>query len=125
MITRDAGARLRYLATLYPVVSVTGPRQSGKTTLCRATFPDHPYVSLEPLDVREFAIADPRGFLASLPRGGQRFHRSDGATGGGGRRGKGEARRDLSGDLWWEHGAVTRGNGDCAVATDSHHPMAR
>ncbi len=69
MITRDAGARLRYLATLYPVVSITGPRQSGKTTLCRATFPDHPYVNLEPLDVREFAIADPRGFLASLPRG--------------------------------------------------------
>lgn len=54
---------------MYPVVSVTGPRQSGKTTLCRAAFPQLPYVSLEPLDVREFAVADPRGFLASLPNG--------------------------------------------------------
>jgi predicted AAA+ superfamily ATPase len=47
-----------------PAVAVTGPRQSGKTTLCRASFPDHEYVSLEPLDVREFAATDPRGFLA-------------------------------------------------------------
>ena len=54
MIIRDAAVRLRDLARFYPVVSVTGPRQSGKTTLCRATFPDLPYVSLEPLDVREF-----------------------------------------------------------------------
>lgn len=50
-----------------PVVAVTGPRQSGKTTLCRATFPDHAYVSLEPLDTREFASTDPRGFLAAYP----------------------------------------------------------
>lgn len=46
-----------------PVVAVTGPRQSGKTTLCRAAFPDHGYVSLEPLDVRGYASDDPRGFL--------------------------------------------------------------
>ncbi|MEX2583926.1 MAG: ATP-binding protein [Gemmatimonadota bacterium] len=45
-------------------VAVTGPRQSGKTTLCRATFGEHQYVSLEPLDTREFAVTDPRGFLA-------------------------------------------------------------
>lgn len=44
-------------------MAVTGPRQSGKTTLCRAVFPDHAYVSLEPLDNREFAKSDPRGFL--------------------------------------------------------------
>ncbi len=69
MITRDAATRLADLARYNPVVSVTGPRQSGKTTLCRATFPGLPYVSLEPLDVREFATADPRGFLASLPNG--------------------------------------------------------
>lgn len=69
MITRDAATQLVQLARFYPVVSVTGPRQSGKTTLCRATFPGLPYVSLEPLDVREFATADPRGFLASLPNG--------------------------------------------------------
>ena len=46
-----------------PVVAVTGPRQSGKTTLCRSAFPEKPYVSLEPLDVRDFAASDPRGFL--------------------------------------------------------------
>ncbi|MBU6366057.1 MAG: ATP-binding protein [Gemmatimonadetes bacterium] len=69
MIPRDAATRLAELARYYPVVTVTGPRQSGKTTLCRATFPALPYVSLEPLDVREFATADPRGFLASLPAG--------------------------------------------------------
>ena len=69
VIPRDAASRLAELARFYPVVSVTGPRQSGKTTLCRAAFPHLPYVSLEPLDVREFATADPRGFLASLPDG--------------------------------------------------------
>jgi predicted AAA+ superfamily ATPase len=47
-----------------PAVALTGPRQSGKTTLCRAAFPDHRYVSLEPLDVRDYAVSDPRGFLA-------------------------------------------------------------
>ena len=52
-----------------PVVTVTGPRQSGKTTLCRAAFPDKPYVSLEPLDAREYAVTDPRGFLAEIPDG--------------------------------------------------------
>jgi predicted AAA+ superfamily ATPase len=45
------------------VVTVTGPRQSGKTTLCRAVFPDKPYVSLEAPDVRDYARTDPRGFL--------------------------------------------------------------
>lgn len=69
MIARDAASRLVELSRHYPVVSVTGPRQSGKTTLCRTTFPTLPYISLEPLDVREFAMADPRGFLASIPGG--------------------------------------------------------
>jgi uncharacterized protein len=69
MIPRDAASRLADLARFYPVVSVTGPRQSGKTTLCRAVFPTLPYVSLEPLDVREFATSDPRGFLAAYPKG--------------------------------------------------------
>ncbi|MCU0616689.1 MAG: ATP-binding protein [Gemmatimonadaceae bacterium] len=69
MILRDATPRLLELAGYYPVVSVTGPRQAGKTTLCRAAFPSLPYVSLEPLDVREFALQDPRGFLAAYPDG--------------------------------------------------------
>ncbi|MCE7939110.1 MAG: ATP-binding protein [Chloroflexi bacterium CFX6] len=69
MIARNLEASLRAAATYYPVVTVTGPRQSGKTTLCRATFPDKPYVSLEPLDARDFARADPRGFLAQYAAG--------------------------------------------------------
>ena len=64
MIARTLGPRLLRVARRMPVVAVTGPRQSGKTTLCRASFPDHDYVSLEPLDAREFAETDPRGFLA-------------------------------------------------------------
>ena len=64
MISRTLEKKLHELSGYYPVVVVTGPRQSGKTTLCQMTFPDTPYVSLEALDIREFAIADPRGFLA-------------------------------------------------------------
>jgi predicted AAA+ superfamily ATPase len=53
----------------YPVVTVTGPRQSGKTTLCRATFPESAYINLEAPDTRAFAQEDPRGFLATIPNG--------------------------------------------------------
>jgi predicted AAA+ superfamily ATPase len=52
----------------YPVTTLTGPRQSGKSTLAKATFPDYEYVSLEDLDVRLFAQNDPRGFLETYPR---------------------------------------------------------
>lgn len=69
VIPRDAASYLTALARHYPVVTVTGPRQAGKTTLCRATFPELPYISLEPLDVRESAVVDPRGFLAQFPDG--------------------------------------------------------
>jgi uncharacterized protein len=69
MIERNLGASLRQAAAHYPVVTVTGPRQSGKTTLCSMTFPDKPLVSLEPLDRRRFARDDPRGFLTEF-RGG-------------------------------------------------------
>lgn len=64
MIPRTLAPLLVQAANTMPVVAVTGPRQSGKTTLCRATFPDYAYVSLEPLDNRDFAASDPRGFLA-------------------------------------------------------------
>lgn len=64
MIRREITPVLRRLFEQYPVVTVTGPRQSGKTTLCRETFPKLPYVNLEALDQREFAERDPRGFLA-------------------------------------------------------------
>jgi hypothetical protein len=63
MIERLITQQLQGLFTQYPVVTITGPRQSGKTTLCRATFPNLAYVNLESLDNREFATEDPRGFL--------------------------------------------------------------
>ena len=51
----------------YPIVTLTGPRQSGKSTLLRTSFPDYQYVSLEDLDMRLFATEDPRGFLTNYP----------------------------------------------------------
>jgi predicted AAA+ superfamily ATPase len=65
MIKRVLHDRLQAAARQMPAVAVLGPRQSGKTTLCRAAFPEHDYVSLEAHDVREFAGSDPRGFLAT------------------------------------------------------------
>jgi hypothetical protein len=70
MISRDLERQLLEAASRHPVVTLTGPRQSGKTTICRATFAGKPYVSLEPLDQRDFALTDPRGFLKQLSRGG-------------------------------------------------------
>jgi uncharacterized protein len=67
MIVRTLETALRKAARVSPAVAVTGPRQSGKTTLCRSTFPESAYVSLEPLDTREFARTDPRGFLRTYP----------------------------------------------------------
>ena len=69
MLKRAAAAALRRLARYYPVIALTGPRQSGKTTLVRATFPRKPYVSLEDPDTREFAERDPRGFLGQFRSG--------------------------------------------------------
>jgi predicted AAA+ superfamily ATPase len=69
MIPRSAAPLLDELRTGYPVITMTGPRQSGKTTLARAAFPEKPYVSLETPDEREFAATDPRGFLARWPNG--------------------------------------------------------
>ncbi|MBN1944526.1 MAG: ATP-binding protein [Bradymonadales bacterium] len=64
MIDRTMHDTFRSAVERYPVVTVTGPRQSGKTTLCRMAFPSYSYVSLELPDVRSFAQDDPRGFLA-------------------------------------------------------------
>ena len=69
MIDRTIEPVLKDLAAKYPVVTLTGPRQSGKTTLCRKVFPDAPYANLESPDTREFAATDPRGFLAAYPAG--------------------------------------------------------
>ncbi len=53
----------------YPVITITGPRQSGKTTLAKLAFPDVPYINLEDMETRSFALEDPRGFLNSYPNG--------------------------------------------------------
>lgn len=63
MIKRELEGSLLNDAKKVPVIALLGPRQSGKTTLAKATFPNHRYVSLEDLDRREFASNDPRGFL--------------------------------------------------------------
>jgi predicted AAA+ superfamily ATPase len=64
MIERLLQPRLLDLATRYPVLTLTGPRQSGKTTLSRMAFPDLPYTSLENPAQRDFAQEDPVAFLA-------------------------------------------------------------
>ena len=69
MIQRNLSPKLKKVASWYPIVTVVGPRQSGKTTLCKQVFPDKPYVSLEALDLRRQALEDPRGFLAEHPDG--------------------------------------------------------
>jgi len=69
MIVREITQELLESAAEYPVVTILGPRQSGKTTLSRMTFPDKPYLSLEDPDIRIAAEQDPRGFLGQLDQG--------------------------------------------------------
>jgi predicted AAA+ superfamily ATPase len=66
MYPRTLEPRLRTLTATFPAVFLTGPRQSGKTTLARSTFPDFHYLSLEDLQNRQEAVEDPRGFLRRL-----------------------------------------------------------
>lgn len=69
MIPRHAAATLSRLAQGFPVLALTGPRQSGKTTLARSLFSTKPYVSLENPEERDFAQTDPRRFLARFTEG--------------------------------------------------------
>lgn len=69
MISRNITPRLLELTSQYPVLTLIGPRQSGKTTLVKALFPKKPYVTLEDPDQRRFAIEDPRGFLGQYAGG--------------------------------------------------------
>lgn len=66
MIHRTLQSTLENYVTKYPIITLTGPRQSGKSTLLKHAFPEYRYVSLEDLDMREFATNDPRGFLATF-----------------------------------------------------------
>ena len=63
MIHRDLHNVLQAASVKSPVISVTGPRQSGKTTLVKNVFPDYSYVNFEDLSLREFAMGDPVSFL--------------------------------------------------------------
>lgn len=67
MFNRDIQSELLRSAAEYPVVTLTGPRQSGKSTILKETFPEYETVSLEDMDMRKFAAEDPRGFLRRFP----------------------------------------------------------
>lgn len=67
-IHRDMEVAITEASSYFPVVTLTGPRQSGKSTLLRHLFPESPYVSMEEPDIREAAKRDPRGFLADFPQ---------------------------------------------------------
>ena len=69
MIPREAAQIIIKLRKQFPVITLTGPRQSGKTTLLKSIYTDIPYVSLEDIDLRNSALNDPRGFLSNFPVG--------------------------------------------------------
>lgn len=66
MIERLAEKTTKKLFRGFPIVTLTGPRQSGKKTLAKAVFRDRPYVSLEEPDIRQAAQDDPRSFFSAL-----------------------------------------------------------
>jgi predicted AAA+ superfamily ATPase len=69
MVNRDVESRLKSLAKEFPAIVLTGPRQSGKSTVCQKVFANLPYATLESPDVRAFAAEDARGFLKQFPKG--------------------------------------------------------
>jgi len=69
MIERTLSEHVHRGAKSMPVVAISGPRQSGKTTLVKHTFPDYPYVTFEDLEIREFSKSDPKGFLSQYSDG--------------------------------------------------------
>jgi predicted AAA+ superfamily ATPase len=69
MIDRDSSKLLKEIASSFKAIAITGPRQSGKTTLTKTFFPEKPYVTLENPTERNLALADPVSFLSSFPQG--------------------------------------------------------
>jgi uncharacterized protein len=69
MIQREISEKIKFMAGKMPVISITGPRQSGKTTLAKMCFPDYDYVNLENPDTLDDAISDPRLFLSRHKKG--------------------------------------------------------
>ena len=69
LIDRHLKTAIFHATSFFPVVSITGPRQSGKTTLCKTIFPDMPYINLEMTPVREQIMQDTVGFLDNYPAG--------------------------------------------------------
>ena len=69
MIERDIKPIILELASQFPIVTITGPRQSGKTTIAKLTFPNKPYVNLEDKDILLLAQTDPRKFLSQFSDG--------------------------------------------------------
>lgn len=69
MIKREVEAKIRAMRKKFPVLWLTGPRQSGKSTLLKTIYSDLPYVSLEDIDSLNFALSDPRAFLEQFPKG--------------------------------------------------------
>ena len=67
MISRQISSELSATAAEYPVVTIIGPRQAGKTTLARRQFPDHAYANLEAPEIRLLAMSDPRAFFSQFP----------------------------------------------------------
>lgn len=67
MIERTMAHKLRDMSEWFPVVSLTGPRQSGKSTLIKAVFPEYEYLNLENPEVRRAALDDPVGFISRRP----------------------------------------------------------
>ncbi len=66
---RTIAKHLIRLADQYPILTLTGPRQSGKSTVSRHIFIQHAYVNLEDLEMRQYALTDPKGFLSQYPNG--------------------------------------------------------
>ena len=69
MIERSAKEALLRLASQFPVIGITGPRQSGKTTLAKMTFPEKQYVTFDDRNMRELAASNPADFIMAFPEG--------------------------------------------------------